>query len=401
MCIRDSLGVAGGVVDDEEVGARVAVAAHDLDVAGQVGARGETGVVGRPADERVQALGVEAGGDVPGGAPAEPVPGDGGAAGGEPVGVGPHGLGAARDHELGPHVPGQLGAVRAGQADPLVLEQRRELLHGETEDIAQRARVGALVDGVVLVHDAGEVRHHERAAVLDVLPHVVPGGLGHQVQGGHDDQGVPRQVGPGVGEVDREVAVVERLVEGVGALARVVVLAGAPGEVLRPPGLPVPQHGRVGLGAGAPDLLQRSHRGAEFDHLTPDAGVGAAVRQHRRVELLGTAPGLAPLEEHRALGAARHVGERVAGHLAGGLGGVAGLPVDARGGVLQQQPGGAAGDGAGEVGGHREVDVGAAAVGDQVVVVGDEVDLAAPRPVVHGVALAERGHEVGGDRHAR
>lgn len=45
--------------------------------------------------------------------------------------------------------------------------------------------------------------------------------------------------------------------------------------------------------------------------------------------------------------------------------------------------------------------MGAAAVGDQVVVVGDEVDLAAPGPVVDRVALAERGHEVGGDRHAR
>lgn len=92
--------------------------------------------------------------------------------------------------------------------------------------------------------------------------------------------------------------------------------------------------------------------------------------------------------------------EAVAGHLSGALGGVAGLPVDAAGGVFEEQPGGATRDGAGEVGGHREVDVGAAAVGDQVVVVGDEVDLAAPGPVVDGVALAERGHEVGGDRNA-
>lgn len=126
----------------------------------------------------------------------------------------------------------------------------------------------------------------------------------------------------------------------------------------------------------------------------------AGVRQHRRVELLGAAPGLPPLEEHGALGAARHVREGVAGHLARGLRRVAGLPVDAGRGVFEQQPGGAARDGAGEVGGHREVDVGAAAVGDQVVVVGDEVDLAAPGPVVDGVALAEGGHEVRGDRDA-
>lgn len=44
--------------------------------------------------------------------------------------------------------------------------------------------------------------------------------------------------------------------------------------------------------------------------------------------------------------------------------------------------------------------MGTAAVGDQVVVVGDDVDLAAPGPVVDGVALAEGGHEVGRDRDA-
>ena len=354
-----------------------------------------------PAEQRVEAVGAEPGGDVPGGALAEAVPGDGGQTGGEAVGVGQDGLGTARHHELRPHVGGQLGPVRAGDAHPFAGQQRGELLDGEAEDVPQRARVGALVDGVVLVDDAGEVRDDERAAVLDVRLQVAPGRLRHEVQGRYDDKGIPRHIGFRVGEVDGEVAVVEGLVEGVGALAGLVVDAGAPVEVLRPPGVPVPQHGHVGLGAGAADLTQRLDRGAEFDDLAPHAGVGAAVRDHRRVELLGAAPGLAPLEEQGALGSARHMGEGVAGHLAGGLGGVAELPVDARGGVLQQQPGGAARDGPGEVGGHRQIDVGAAAVGDQVVVVGDEVDLAAPGPVVDGVALAQRRHEVGGDGDAR
>lgn len=44
--------------------------------------------------------------------------------------------------------------------------------------------------------------------------------------------------------------------------------------------------------------------------------------------------------------------------------------------------------------------MGAAAVGDQIVVVGDDVDLAAPGPVVDRVALAEGGHEVGRHRDA-
>ncbi|CAM5263893.1 hypothetical protein SGLAM104S_01222 [Streptomyces glaucescens] len=256
------------------------------------------------------------------------------------------------------------------------------------------------MDGVVLVDDAGEVRHQQGAAVLDVRREVASCRLGHQVQRGHHDQRIGGQVGLRVGEVDGEVAVVQRLVEAVGALAGVVVLAGPPVEVLRPPGVPVPEHRHVRAGAGAADLVQRAQVRAQSHDLAPDAGVGAAVRDHRRVELLGAAPGLPPLEEHGALGAACHVGEGVAGHLAGGLGGVAGLPVHARGGVLQEQPGGAARHRAGEVGGHGEVDVGAAAVGDEVVVVGDEVDLAAPGPVVEGVALAERGHEVGGHRDA-
>ncbi len=253
----------------------------------------------------------------------------------------------------------------------------------------------------MLVDDAGEVRDDQRAAALHVRPQVVPGRPRHQVQGRYDDKGISRQVGFRVGEVDGEVPVVEGLVEGVGALAGVVVLAGSPVQVLRPPGVPVPQHGDVGLGTGAAHGAQRLHGRAEFEDLAPHSGVGTAVRDHRRVELLGAAPGLAPLEEQGTLGTARHMGEGVAGHLAGGLGGVAGLPVDARGGVFEQQPGGAARDGAGEVRGHGEVDVGTAAVRDQVVVVGDDVDLAAPGPVVDGVALAQGRHEVGGDRDAR
>ncbi|GAA2634720.1 hypothetical protein GCM10010307_30260 [Streptomyces vastus] len=75
--------------------------------------------------------------------------------------------------------------------------------------------------GVVFVDDAGEVRDDEGAAVLDVLLQVPPGGFRHQIQSGHDDKWIGRQVGFGVGEVDGEVAVVEGFVEGVGAFARV------------------------------------------------------------------------------------------------------------------------------------------------------------------------------------
>ena len=114
------------------------------------------------------------------------------------------------------------------------------------------------------------------------------------------------------------------------------------------------------------------------------------------MELLGAGARRAPLEEHRAVRAARHVGERVAAHLARRLGQVARLPVDRAGRVLEQQPRAAAREPAAEVGGHRQVDVVVGVLGDQVVVVGDDVDLVGPAPVVD--VRARGGHEVGGHR---
>ncbi len=160
--------------------------------------------------------------------------------------------------------------------------------------------------------------------------------------------------------------------------------------LLGPQVLVVPQDRRLGLDAGALDLAELAEAGAQFADLAPDLGVGAGVRHHPRVPLLGALPGGAPLEEHDRVGAARQVRHGVAQHLARGLGAVAALPVDRGGGVLHEDPGGAAAEGAGEVGGVAEVDVPGGAF--EVVVVGDDVDGLGELPQVDVGVVA--GHEV-------
>ncbi len=374
---------------------------HHLDVVRKFAAVRQPGVLAGQRQHRGQLRGGEPGGDVPGVAGAQAVPGDRRSARGRAVGVAPHRLGAARHHGLGPDVAAEQFRALAVQGDRLALAQRKELLDRQSEHLAQRAGVGAGVHRVGAVDDAGEVGDHQHAALLDIAPQVLGGGRLGQVEGGDHHQRVGAQVGLGVGEVDGEVLVEEGLVPAVGALLGAVVLGGTPLQVLGPPGVPVPQHGDVGADPGAPDLRQPAQVGAQLDHLAPDPAVRPGLRQHGRVVLLGAVAGGPPLEEHRPLGAAGDMGQAVAAQLAGALGEVAGLPVDGSGGVLQQQPGRAGGDRAGDVGGHRQVDMGAFGLGDQVVVVGDQVHLAAPGPVVDIAALAQRRHEVGGDRGLR
>jgi len=165
------------------------------------------------------------------------------------------------------------------------------------------------------------------------------------------------------------------------------------GQAGGPQALVVEQDRHRWPGDGAPgDLRERAQVGAERAHLPEDPGVGARVRNHRRVELLGTGDGCPPLEVHRALAAAGHVGERVAPQPAGRLGHVARLPVDRTRRVLHQQPGLAAAERAGEVGREGEIDLVRRVLRRQVVVGRDDVQLASPRPVVQLDEVA--GHEV-------
>ncbi len=133
--------------------------------------------------------------------------------------------------------------------------------------------------------------------------------------------------------------------------------------------------------------------------LPPQPGVGAGVRQHRGVVLLRPGDRGPPLEEADRVGAAGHVLQAVAQHLARALRVVGGLPVDRARGVLHQDPGRTAGEPAGPVRAQRQLHVRGVQTAHQVVVVAHHVLLGGPAPVVGAVEVAHH-HEVRGDRDA-
>src|SRR5690606_26346958 len=104
-------------------------------------------------------------------AAAERVAGDRGAAVRGSAGVALHDLGGVDVDVLRPQPAG----ATAVEGDALTLPEGQELLDTQAEDVAERAGVPALVHGVVLVHDAGEVRRDQAAAVGDEPAEVVGG----------------------------------------------------------------------------------------------------------------------------------------------------------------------------------------------------------------------------------
>src|SRR5699024_2993546 len=251
------------------------------------------------------------------------------------------------------------------------------------------------------IDDPGEGSDHQASAVAHVRGDVRRRRIGEQVGGRGQDHAVSAEVVLGVGEVDGDVIAPQPLVPGLDLCAMAERDGGPPREVLRPVRLPVPQDRHVGLDAGAAQVREAVQARTELGDLAPDPAAGAGMRDHRRVELLGPLAGGAPLEEHHRIGSAPHVREGVAGHLAGLLGDVAVLPVDPRGGVLHEHPRAAAGDRSGEVGVEGQLDEVPLVGRDQVVVVGDHVDLVRPRPQIDvraGVRHEVRGHrDVRGD----
>ena len=137
---------------------------------------------------------------------------------------------------------------------------------------------------------------------------------------------------------------------------------------------------------------RRANRG----DLAEDAAVRAGVRHHRRVPLFGACPGLPPLEEQRAVRAARDVAEGVPQDLPRLLRQRSVAVVDGAGALFHQQPRPAAREGAGPVGAERRVGGGVDAGRVRVVVDGDQVDLAAERPQVQVLVTGQ--HQVGGHR---
>src|SRR5699024_3139407 len=285
------------------------------------------------------------------------------------------------------------------QVHRFAVTQWKELVDLHPQQLTQRTGVTTRVYRVVGVDDAGEVGDHDRAPGTHVAGEFLCRGRGGQVQTGHHDHAVTTEIGLGWEHIDRAVGAPQPCVEGPEAFQVGVVTRGSPLQLHRPPRLPVPDQRGVGADRAATQFGQSTQFTTEVDHLAPHPAPSTVVRHHGRVELLGTEPGSTPLEEHRPVGAPGHVGKAVAAHFPGALGQVAWLPVDGAGGVLHEQPGSSARHAPGDVGGHGQLDVVVLLLCLQVVVVGHDVDLVGPGPVVDPLAIDD--HEVGGDRRVR
>lgn len=166
----------------------------------------------------------------------------------------------------------------------------------------------------------------------------------------------------------------------------------------RPPGVPVQDDRHVRRGGGAGDLAEPGEFGAEADGLAPASGGGAAVRKQCAVVFFRAGTGGTPLEVHDAIGAAGQRLERPEALQSGHLGDVDRPPADGGRCLFEEQPGPAALEGAHQVVVERGVDVGVRVGGVRVGVVGDEVLVLRPLPVVE---CLEHRHEVGGGRGVR
>ena len=150
---RARLAVRVGVVEDEQVRASPPPAAHHLDAGRRRQRRAHPGLGADAGQQRPVGRVVEAGADVPGGAGAD------GAGSARPAGSGPSAYAASTSAPSGcsHSVHTSAGASPSSSRDRLARAQREELLDPHAEQVAERARVAAEPDVVVLVDDAAEV----------------------------------------------------------------------------------------------------------------------------------------------------------------------------------------------------------------------------------------------------
>ena len=326
-------------LSEEEIAPADALADGGLDALGQPRQDGRH--PGRRADVVQQGphqRGIEPGADVPDRAPPVGVPGHRGPAGEVPVREAGERLGPFEVDDLRPQIrPSRRTPSPTATDRPLV--QRPELLHPQPQQLPQRRGTAAGVHPVVGVDDPGEERHQQLPAVADVGGQPLGVGRGEQIQIGRHDEPVAGQLTlwrdhvAGHTRLEQRPVVVQRDTGVVQRGRRLGV------QLQRPPAVPVRQQRHLGPRPGPLDARHRRQLPPQSGYFAEDAGVGPAVRQHRRVELLRAAQRLPPLEvQHRV----RALGDGLPApqpHRAGRLGTVAGPPVDRAGRLFQQHPG--------------------------------------------------------------
>ncbi len=222
-----------------------------------------------------------------------------------------------------------------------------------------------------------------------------------EVERGHEDDGGVTEVRIGAAHVDRDAAAPERAVECDRRIHRADEARGVAVEVGGPAGRPVEEeHHPRRVDPGPSDVGGTAEDRAELAHLAPHLGVGAGVGEQRGVELLGAGPAGPPLEEAHRVGSPGDVTEARPQQFAGLLGDVDRLPVHRARRVLHEEPGAAAGESSHDVSAERQLMGGVLEAMVEVVVLGDQVHLGRPGPVVHPRRV-RHDHEVRRHRDVR
>ena len=155
----------------------------------------------------------------------------------------------------------------------------------------------ALAEPVGLVDDVGERAGEEVTATLDERGERGRALVAQEVEQRRDRERVPVVDALGRHDVDLHVPSVQRPVPALHDLEVVEHVRRVVGGLDGPPVLPVEHQRDAGVASAGGKGRQRGELPAEGHGLAPGARVGAGVRQHRGVELLGARPGLPPLEE--------------------------------------------------------------------------------------------------------
>src|SRR5215211_2956239 len=205
------------MVEQEEEGCVFGPAAHSVDTGWYFGCWSHTSLLAHPLEERPRISFLRPGAKIVGYAFTEGVARYGRRVCVEIVRVGGLGFCAFEVDEICPQITSVRFAVEGVESIRFSGRHRDEVLDTETQQLPERSRVTAETDVIPPVHYPREKRHQERSAIRHVPHNVIHRVVGDEVEVRGDNKPVGREVGAWMGEVYRDVRLVERLVEEVQA----------------------------------------------------------------------------------------------------------------------------------------------------------------------------------------